>query len=125
MTPGRLKTMERWNLLFGAAFTILAAIFFPADVALGVALGAVLCAVNFWSIRRVWERLLTGNIAQRQSMQVAFLVKTVLLIAVVFVVVRFLPVHPAGFAVGFSIFLLSIAVESVRFALSGHAVHKP
>jgi hypothetical protein len=34
-------------------------------------------------------------------------------------VIRFLPVSPVAFAIGLSIFLLSIAVESVRFAL-GH-----
>jgi hypothetical protein len=124
MSPAKLRVMEKWNLLFGAVFTLVAALAFPSSVALGVALGATLCAVNFWAIRRIWESLLSGSTAEKQRMQVLFLLKTMALIAAVFVVVRYFPIHPVAFAIGLSVFLLSIAVESVRFALGGHAVSK-
>jgi hypothetical protein len=36
----------------------------------------------------------------------------------VFLAIRFLPLHPVGLAVGMSVFLISIAVESIRFTMT-------
>jgi hypothetical protein len=117
MGPEKLKAMERWNLILGAVFTLVASIFWPSDVALGVALGATLSAANFYAIRRIWQSLLSGSVEKRQGMQALFVLKTMALVVLVFVVVRYLPIDPAGFAVGISIFLLSIGIESARFVL--------
>ena len=111
--------MERWNLLIGGLFTLIAALLAAPPMALGVALGAALCCANFWSIRKIWEQLLHGEVKRKQAMSVLFLLKTLLLIALVFVAVRYLPVSPIGFAAGISIFIPSIAIESLRFALRG------
>jgi hypothetical protein len=43
-----------------------------------------------------------------------------LLMGLVFLAVYLLPLSPAALAVGLSVFLMSIAIESVRFALGGH-----
>jgi hypothetical protein len=124
MGPEKLKTMEKWNLLFGAVLSIVAALLFSRAVALGVAAGAALCCVNFWSIRKIWEAVLSGSPSERKRAQILFLLKSLVLIGLVFVVVRFLPIHPIAFAAGISVFFLSIAVESVRFAFTGAAAEK-
>jgi uncharacterized membrane protein len=124
MGPERLKVMERWNLVFAGLFILVAAIFFEAPEVWGVATGSLLCCANFYSIRKIWQSLLTGNTERRQAIQILFLLKTIALVALVFVVIRFLPVNPAAFAVGVSVFLLSVGIESARFALCGPPVMK-
>lgn len=124
MGPERLKVMERWNLAFAGIAIIVAALAFDAPVVWGVLVGSALACVNFWAIRKIWESLLhtpAEATARRQSIQTLFIFKTIALVAVVFVAIRFLPISPVAFAVGISIFLLSIAVESARYALRGPA----
>jgi len=125
MGPEHLRKMERWNWLFTGLATLIAALAFELPVVIGVAAGGLLASVNFVAIRKIWESLLSGQVEKRQAMQTLFLFKTIGLIGLVFVCIRFLPLSPAAFAVGISIFLLSIAVESARYALGGHAVPKP
>ena len=124
MGPQHLKVMEKWNLLFSVIAVLVAALAFDREHVVGVGLGAAIACINFSAIRRIWEGLLSGSTAGKQSMQVLFVLKMFALGAVVFVCLRFVPMSPAAFAVGISIFLLSIAVESVRFALVDHAVQK-
>jgi hypothetical protein len=122
MGPQHLRKMERWNWLFTGVAILVAALAFDLPVVIGVGVGGLVASVNFMAIRKIWESLLSGSTEKRQAMQMLFLLKTVALIAVVFVCIRFLPLSPAAFAVGISIFLLSIAVESARYACGGHAV---
>jgi hypothetical protein len=122
MGPKKLKAMERWNLVIGALFTLIATVAFSTPMALGVAIGAIVCCANFWSIRKIWESLLSAKTERQKAMQVLFLLKTMALIAVVFVAVRFLPIDPIGFALGISVFLISIAIESLRFVLGRSSV---
>ncbi len=44
-----------------------------------------------------------------------FIPKMLGLVAVIFLAIRYLPMSPAAFAIGFSTFFLSIAIETVRF----------
>ncbi len=125
MGPQHLRAMERWNLFFSGIAIVIAALAFERPVLVGVALGALIACVNFYAIRKIWESLLTGSTAKRQSMQMLFIVKMIALFAVVFVCIRFLPMSPAAFAVGISIFLLSIVVESARYVRGTHAEPKP
>jgi hypothetical protein len=124
MGPERLKVMERWNLVFAGVFILVALVFFGAPEVWGVAAGSLLCCANFYSIRKIWQSLLSGNTERRQAVQILFILKTFALIAAVFLVIRFLPINPAAFAVGISVFLLSVGIESARFALGGHAAQK-
>jgi hypothetical protein len=123
MGPEHLRKMEKWNLLLSGLAVLVTAVFFEREHVVGVALGALIAGVNFTAIRKIWEGLLSGSSERKQSMQMLFLLKMVALFAVVFVCIRFVPMSAAAFAVGISIFLLSIAVESARFAC-GHAVQK-
>jgi len=124
MGPQHLKAMEKWNLVFSVIGVVVAGLVFGQAAAVGLALGAAIACVNFSAIRRIWASLLTGSTERKQSMQMLFLVKMIALFAVVFVCIRFVPMSPVAFAVGISIFLLSIVVESARFACGAHPVQK-
>ena len=43
---------------------------------------------------------------------------TLVLMIVVFLCIRFLPMGSVAFAIGLSVFLLSIVIESLRFAMT-------
>jgi len=117
VSPHHLRAMERWNWIFSGIAIAIAAIAFDRPVLVGVALGSIIASVNFWAIRKIWESLLTGSAARRRQMQTLFLVKMMLLFAVLGVCLFLVPMSAPAFAAGISIFLLSIAVESVRYAL--------
>jgi len=119
MGPKELKKIERWNGLL-AGFLILAAVaFFSADIALGVAVGAILAVVNFYSMRLLVAASLKRQGGKRAALQLLLIAKMGVLFLFVFLAIRFLPLHPVGLAVGLSVFLISIAVESVRH-MAGH-----
>lgn len=123
MGPEHLRAMEKWNLVLSALAILIAALLFERQHVVGVALGALIASANFSAIRRIWEGLLSGSSERKQSMQMLFILKMVVLFAIVFVCIRFVPMSAAAFAIGISIFLLSIAVESARYAC-GHPVQK-
>ncbi|HKA90672.1 MAG TPA: ATP synthase subunit I [Haliangiales bacterium] len=118
MTPEDLKRIERWNWLFAALLVAGAAVFFGRDVVLGVAVGALLGAVNFWSIRSLAGRVLKSSGGRRTALQVLLVGKMAILFALVYLAMRFLPVSIVALGVGLSVFLLSVAVESVRHAFA-------
>ena len=123
MGPEHLRAMEKWNLVLSGIAVLITALLFEREHVVGMALGALIACANFTAIHKIWEGLLSGSTERKQSMQILFVVKMIALFAVVFVCIRFVPMSAAAFAIGISIFLLSIAVESARYAC-GHAVQK-
>jgi hypothetical protein len=123
MGPEHLRAMEKWNLVLSGLAILIAALLFERQHVVGVALGALIACANFSAIRRIWEGLLSGSTERKQSMQMLFMLKMIALFAIVFVCIKFVPMSAAAFAIGISIFLLSIAVESARYAC-GHPVQK-
>ena len=125
MTPDDLKKIERLNWVLGALAVAAAAVFFAREVVLGVALGALLTCVNFWSIRTLASRILRSQGARRTTLSLLLLGKMLLLFAIVFLAMWFLPISIPGLAAGLSVFLISVAVESLRHALRpSHPTHK-
>jgi amino acid transporter len=119
MGPRELIRIERLNGLFAGLLILASAIFFSTPVLIGVAVGAVLAVVNFWGVRRLVQASLRTDGPRRAALQLLLIGKMGVLFLLVFLAIRFLPLHPVGLAVGMSVFLISIAVESARFALSG------
>ena len=117
MNPEDLKKIERLNWILGALAVAAAAVFFARDVVLGVALGALLTCINFWSIRTLTARILRSQGARRTTLSLLLLGKMILLFALVFLAMWFLPISIPGLAAGLSVFLISVAVESLRHAL--------
>jgi len=117
MNPEDLKKIERLNWILGALAIAAAAIFFSRDIVLGVALGALLTCVNFWSIRALAGRILRSQGTRRTTLSLLLLGKMFLLFALVFLAMWFLPISIPALAAGLSVFLISVAVESLRHAL--------
>jgi hypothetical protein len=117
MGPRELARIERWNALFAGLFVLISAIFFSTPVTVGVAVGAGLAVANFWGVRRLVQASLRTDGPRRAALQLLLIGKMGLLFLLVFLAIRFLPLHPVGLAAGMSVFLISIAVESVRFSL--------
>lgn len=118
MDPKHLTAIERWNLTFAVIFTAGAALFFDRAMALGVAVGALIGCTNFWSIHKLIAKSLRSTGTRRAVLQILLGAKMILLLVAVFLAIRFLPLSPVGLAFGLSVFLLSIAVVSLRFALT-------
>jgi hypothetical protein len=87
-----------------------------------VAVGAALAVVNFYGVRRLVTASLRRDGMKRAALQLLLIGKMGLLFVMVFLAIRFLPLNPVGLAIGMSVFLISIAVESIRFAMAagGH-----
>jgi hypothetical protein len=117
MGPRELARIERLNGLLAAGLILAAALLFPGPIAIGVAVGAILAVVNFMGMRMLVAASLRRQGAGRAALQLLLIAKMGVLFFLVFLAIRYLPLHPAGLAVGLSIFLISIAVESVRHAL--------
>ena len=116
MTPAALSRIERLNYLLGGVLVAAAALFLPAEQALGILVGAAIGSLNFSMIRRIVSSWLTHTADGGNGASGFFLIpKMGALIAAVFLAMRFLPISPAFLAIGFSIFLLSIAIEMARY----------
>ena len=121
MGPRELARIERMNAVFAAAMILAAVAFFSLRVAAGVAVGSLLATVNFSAMRRLIDASLRRQGTSRAALQLLLVAKMGILFVLVFLAIRFLPLSPAGLAVGISVFLLSITVESVRHALGSEA----
>jgi hypothetical protein len=121
MGPKELKKIERWNGLLAGFLILAAVVFFPARFALGVAVGAGLAVANFTGMRLLVGASLRRQGGKRAAMQLLLIGKMGVLFLLVFLAIRYLPLHPVGLAVGLSVFLISIAVESIRYAMGAGA----
>jgi len=124
MDTRALGRIERLNYILGGIAAAAAALLLTKEQALGVLVGVVIGSLNFSMIKRIatrWISEAAKGEGQKGSMSGYFLVpKMMLLIAAVFLALRFLPIAPAYLAMGFSIFLLSIVIETAR-SLTGQA----
>lgn len=115
MELSHLRAVERFNLVIAAAVCLGSLLFWQRGVAFGAFLGAGLAVVNFWAIRRVSEAGLKTKSQRKRLILVSLLLaKMAALIALVYVVIRYLPISILAFIVGLSTFLLSIMIVSFR-----------
>jgi hypothetical protein len=132
MNDAALGRIERLNYLLGGVLVVSAALLLPSEQALGVLVGVVIGCLNFTMIRRIVSRWVTqtawlsehpddaggsaaGAGAKGSGASGFFLIpKMGALIAAVFLALKYLPISPAFLAIGFSVFMLSIVVETVR-----------
>ncbi len=120
MDTRALTRIERLNYILGGIAAATAALLLTKEQALGVLVGVVIGSLNFSMIKRIVTRWLS-EAAKGEGKSGYFMVpKMMLLIAAVFLSLRFLPIAPAYLALGFSIFLVSIAIETAR-SLTGQA----
>jgi len=117
-----MKKIERANLILGVAVTALAGLVWGGRGMLGAGVGAALACVNFVAIRRLGGRAVRSALAgmldggatpgkmagQGLALAAGLLIKMTVLFALVWVAVRVLALPVVPFALGFSVFVLSI-----------------
>jgi ATP synthase I subunit len=122
MTAKELAKIERWNYLIAGVLVLVAALLFDSRAVVGAAVGGILACANFAGVRRIVAASLRAGGTRRAALQLLLIGKMGLLFLLVALALRFLPMSPVFFAIGMSVFLISIAIESVRHALTAHDV---
>lgn len=118
MNLDSLTRIERFNYALGGVLVIASAVTQPRAIALGVVVGVLLTCINFAMVRRLVFRAVAdaanGNPSNRMML---VLPKMTALMAAVALSLWLLPINAAAFAAGYSIFIVSIVIESVLAAL--------
>ena len=130
MDISSIHRIERLNYILGAVLVAAAALLASKVTALGVLVGVVLSCVNFSAMKRILPGLMRnaarGNDAGRggnsRTSGLLLVPKMALLMGAVVLALLFLPINAEGLAIGFSVFLVSIAIETVRFMSSQGAL---
>lgn len=120
-----LTRIERMNYILGGVIVAAVAVLGTGEQLLGAAVGVVVSALNFSLLRRLVERMAAAAVGQRVGRwsSLALIPQLLLLMGTMLAALVFLPVSVVMVAVGFSVFLLSIAVETVRYVLRSPAAN--
>ena len=114
--------IERINYILGGILTIAAAITQPRDIALGIAIGVGLTCLNFHVLRRLITKWTAAAAkGEHSNAPMLMLPKMVGLMGAVALVILFLPVEPVAFIIGYSIFIVSIVIDTTFAALRPEA----
>ena len=114
-----LARIMRMNYAFGAVLIILAALTQPRDIALGVAVGVALTCLNFFVLSKLIAKWTADAAAGKSgASSMLLLPKMIGLMLAVVAALALLPIDAAGFAVGYSTFILSIMIEAVYSAIA-------
>jgi hypothetical protein len=110
--------IERINYALGGALIVAAAVTQPRDVSLGVAIGVALTCLNFHILRRLITKwTVAAAKGESSSAPMLMLPKMVGLMGAVALAILFLPIQPVAFIVGYSIFMVSIVIDTTLSAL--------
>lgn len=118
MDAKHLIALEKWTALLALIVLGVGILVLPRHAAFSIALGAGLMTLNAWVIRRVGEKL-GAVLSQKPGLTIAlFNVKLGVLLALIFVFIRYLHVDPVSFIVGVSVLPVAIVLVAVQHALS-------
>lgn len=119
MMSHRLKTIDTYILLWGALLTGTASFLWMwnLEIFAGTFIGAFLAFVNWVGFRFLMSRLLHAK--NRARFAVLLGMKSIAILAVVAVVVLYVPINMLAFIVGLSSLFLGIFTHSIRLAISG------
>jgi hypothetical protein len=119
MAGSLVKRIERTNYLLTGLAGVLGALLLPGDRALGLLVGAVIGSVNFSLTASITSKWIGGAAKGRGGHGYFMIPKLAGLIAVIAAAIYFLPLDPVFLAIGFSVFLVSIGIESARQVSDG------
>ena len=125
MTLDSLHRIERLNYILGGLLVAGMAFVLPRDGALGVLVGVILSSLNFTVMRRMVQAWMKRPPSQRGSSSFFMVPKMALLMGAIVLSLLLLPISAIGLAIGFSVFLVSIAVETVRYISSPPVEESP
>jgi ATP synthase I chain len=119
-----LTRIERMNYILGGVLVALAGVLGTGEQVLGALVGVLLCALNFSLVVRLVQKMMhaaQGKPVQNRASAFLLAPKLLVLMGAAAAAVVFLPISPIMLAVGFSVFLVSIGVETVRYVLRNPA----
>lgn len=129
-TPSLLR-IERLNYALGGIVVIAAALTQPRPIALGVAVGVLLTCLNFFVLRKLVYKWTSdaaqgaidpaGKPAGGGNAALLMLPKMVGLMVAVALAILFLPIDPIAFTIGYSLFIVSIVIDTTYSALRPQA----
>jgi hypothetical protein len=118
-----LGRIERMNYVLGGVLVAAVGVLGTREQLLGALVGVLLQALNFSLVRRLVERMMHAAQGKPQSKASAFFLapKLLAVMGAAAAALIFLPISAIMLAVGFSVFLVSIGVETVRYVLRSPA----
>jgi hypothetical protein len=118
MASPSIHRIERLNYGISAAAIVVALVTQSPRVSLGLAVGAGLTCLNFYVLRRLIVKWTTEAATGKGGNSGLLMVPKMLgLMGAVAAAVLLLPIDVVAFAIGYSIFIVSIVVESTYTAL--------
>ena len=119
MAAPSIHRIERINYGIGGVAIIAGALTQPRPVALGLAVGVILTCANFFVLRRLVVKWTRDAAAGRPvgNSQILMLPKMIGLMAAVALSILLLPIDPVAFIIGYSIFIVSILIETTYAAM--------
>jgi hypothetical protein len=113
-----IQRIERLNYGIGAVVIAVAAITQARPIALGLTVGVLLTCANFFVLRKLVVKWTSDAASGRTgSAPLLMLPKMIGLMGAVAVAVLLLPIDVVAFTIGYSIFLISIIVDTTYSAL--------
>jgi hypothetical protein len=116
-----LSRIERMNYILGGVLVAAAGVLGTRDQVLGALVGVVLCSVNFSLVVRIVEKMTAAATGGAKATGLWLAPKLLVLMSAAALALFFLPISAAMLAAGFSVFLVSIGVETVRYVLRSPA----
>jgi ABC-type protease/lipase transport system fused ATPase/permease subunit len=113
------RRIERLNYFIGALAIGATAVMGTREQVVGMAAGVIISCLNFTVLRALVAKVVKAQQEGRKSAAaVLFLPQMLGLMGAVSLAVFFLPLSPIYLAIGFSVFMVSIAIETARFLVS-------
>jgi hypothetical protein len=127
MTADPLKNISRANLVLGVAITAVAGLIWGLPGTLGAGVGAALACLNFWAIGRLGRRAVRrveagASHGQALALAGSLILKMTALFVLVWVAVRVVKLPALPFAMGMSVFVVSILLVGLGARPSGTEV---
>jgi hypothetical protein len=111
--------IERMNYFLAAIAVAATAIVGTQEQVFGMAAGAIISCLNFSVLRRLVGKVVAAQKEGRRSAAaVLFLPQMLGLMGAVTLAVFYLPLSAIYLAIGFSVFMVSIAIETARFLMN-------
>ena len=113
MAAPSLLRIERINYALGGILVIVAALTQTRPIALGIAVGVALTCLNFFALRKLVTKW-TSDAAKGKTGNAPLLMlpKMIGLMGAVALAILLLPIDPIAFTVGYSLFIVSIIIDT-------------
>ena len=124
--PHSMKPILRTNIVLGVVATSVSALMWGMNGLLAAGAGAVLACLNFWVITRLGRRAVerasdgaTGS--QAAALGIGLALKMAALMALVWAAISVFKLAVLPFALGLSVFVISILLAGTRLQADAHS----